>query len=167
MARSAEHARTALSALQHIYKATEDTRGLLRVAKRATELNPNDLVAANNCASLGLLLNGDSTARRLALRLHTEHPENRAFAATYAFALHTEGECAEALQLMESFKTEELRVPTLAAYYVVFLVENGKFERAREFLPFAERAVLLPEEKQLLTAAARRLPPSGNELAKM
>ena len=151
------NARAGLSALQRIYKAKQDTRGLLRVAKRALELNPGDLVAANNCASLGLLLNGDSTARRLAARLHTEHPANRAFAATHAYALHTAGKTAEALELMDRLKEEELRHPAIAAYYVVILVESGKLDRARSFLPNAQRAALLPEEQQLLSTATRKL----------
>ena len=160
-----ETARLGLTALQRLYKAKQDTRGLLRVAKRALELNPNDLVAANNAASLGLLLNSDSTARRLASKLHEEHPANRAFAATYAFALHTEGKRAEALRLLETLKEQELRHPSIAAYYVMMLVENGNLERARSFLVDARRAALLPEEQQLLDAAARKLIPD-NEAAR-
>ena len=151
------NARAGLSALQRIYKSKQDTRGLLRVAKRALELNPGDLVAANNCASLGLLLNGDSTARRLAAKLHNEHPANRAFAATHAYALHTAGKTVEALELMERMKEEELQHPSIAAYYVVMLVESGKLDRARSFLPNAKRAALLPEEQQLLSSATRKL----------
>lgn len=149
--------RAGLTALQRLYKAKQDTRGLLRVAKRAVELNPGDLVAANNSASLSLLLNGDSAARRLAAKLHAEHPANRAFAATHAFALHIAGQTAEALAVMEQMNEEELRHPAIATYYVVMLVEGGKLDRARTFLPHAQRATLLPEEQQLLTSASRRL----------
>ena len=152
-----DNARNALGSLHRLYNATKDTRGLLRVAKRALELNPNDIVAANNCASLGLLVNNDSAARRLAAKLHEEHPKNRAFAATHAFALHTEGKIAEALKLMETLKEEELRHPAIAAYYVVMLVESGRMELARSFLVEANRATLLPEEQLLLTAASRKL----------
>ncbi|MDQ6860658.1 MAG: hypothetical protein M3032_05830 [Verrucomicrobiota bacterium] len=157
LANETDHSRTALYALQRIYKAQRDTRGLLRVATRALELNPNDLVAANNCASLGLLLSSDNTARRLALKLHAEHPANRAFAATYAFALHSEGKNAEALKVIETLKDEELRHPAIAAYYVVMLVEGKKLNRARAFLNDAKRASLLPEEQKLLSAATRKL----------
>lgn len=152
-----ENPRAGLRALQRLYKEKQDTRGLLRVAKRALELNPGDLVAANNYASFSLLLSGDATARRLALKLHTEHPENRAFAATYAFALQTEGKLTEALQLMETLKDEELRHPSVAAYYFVMLVESGKLDRARSYLAAATSASLLPEEQQLLSAATRKL----------
>lgn len=148
---------SALSALQRFYQKKQDTHGLWRVAKRALELNPGDLVAANNCASLGLLLSGDNTSRRLALKLHSDYPANRAFTATYAYALQTEGRGAEALQLLERLKEEELQYPSIAAYYVVILVENGKLERARPFLAHAKRATLLPEEQALLRAATQKL----------
>jgi Flp pilus assembly protein TadD len=157
VANTSDQGRTGLSALQRLYKANQNTRGLWRVARRAIELNPGDIVAANNCASLGLLLTGDSTSRRLAAKLHAQHPTNRAFAATYAFALQTEGKLAEALQLMESLKEEELRHPSIAAYYFVMLVESGNMARARNFLAHAKRANLLPEERELLTAATRKL----------
>lgn len=157
VASSNDNPKLGLSALQRLYKSQQDTHGLLRVAKRALELNPGDLVAANNCASLGLLLNGDSTSRRLASRLHSEHPANRAFAATYAFALHSEGKSSEGLKVMESLQEEELRHPAIAAYYVVLLVESGNLERARAYLGNAQRAVLLPEEERLLNSAARKL----------
>ncbi|MFL6539876.1 MAG: hypothetical protein ACJ8HU_03865, partial [Chthoniobacterales bacterium] len=157
VANGSDNARAALGALQHLYRSKQNTRGLLRVAKRALELNPDDLLAANSCANLGLLVSNDSTARRLALKLHHEHPDDRAFAATYAYALHTEGKRAEALKVLEKLKEEELRNPAIAAYYVVMLTDDGKLERARSFLGDAQRATLLPEEQQLLDAAVRTL----------
>jgi len=152
-----ENAKDALAALQRLYKAKQNSHGLLRVAKRALELNPADLVAANNCANLGLLLNGDSASRRLATKLHSENPANAAFRSTYAFALFTEGKTSEALREMETLKEAQLRHPTIAAYYFVMLVENGKMERAHSFLSAANKAQLLPEEQQLLTTATRKL----------
>jgi hypothetical protein len=152
-----ENAKEALSALHRLYKAKQNSHGLLRVAKRALELNPADLVAANNYASLGLLLTGDSAARRLATRLHADNPANPAFSSTYAFALFTEGKTSEALKQMETLKETQLRHPAIAAYYFVMLVENGKMERAHLFLSWANKAQLLPEEQQLLTAATRKL----------
>lgn len=152
-----ENAKEALTALQRLYKSKQDSHGLLRVAKRALELNPADLVAANNCASLGLLLTGDSSARRLATKLHAENPANAAFSSTYAFALFTEGKTSEALKEMETLKEAQLRHPSIAAYYFVMLVENGKMERAHLFLSAANKAQLLPEEQQLLNGATRKL----------
>lgn len=147
----------ALAALQRLYKSKQNSHGLLRVAQRAFELNPADLVAANNCASLGLLLTGDSSARRLAAKLHAENPANPVFSATYAFALHVEGKTGDALKTMETLKETQLRHPAVAAYYFVMLVENGKMERAHSFLSAANQAALLPEEQQLLSAATHKL----------
>ena len=152
-----ENAKEALSALQRLYKSKQNSHGLLRVAKRALELNPADLVAANNCASLGLLLTADSSARRLATKLHAENPTNAIFSTTYAFALHTEGKTGDALKAMETLKEGQLRHPAIAAYYFVMLVENGSMERAHLFLTAANKAQLLPEEQQLLNAATRKL----------
>jgi predicted Zn-dependent protease len=152
-----ENAREALTALQRLYKAKQNSHGLLRVAKRALELNPGDLVAANNYASLGLLLTSDNAARRLATKLHRENPANAVFSSTYAFALFTEGKTSEALREMETLKDGQLRHPVIAAYYFVMLVENGKMERAHSFLSAANKAQLLPEEQELLTAATRKL----------
>jgi predicted Zn-dependent protease len=151
------NAKEALTALQRLYKAKQNSHGLLRVAKRALELNPADLVAANNCANLGLLLTGDSSARRLATKLHAENPTNAAFSSTYAFALFTEGKTSDALREMETLKEAQLHHPNVAAYYFVILVENGKMERAHSFLSAANKAQLLPEEQQLLTTAIRKL----------
>ncbi|HEX8490012.1 MAG TPA: hypothetical protein VF626_03250 [Chthoniobacterales bacterium] len=152
-----ENAKEALTALQRLYKSKQNSHGLLRVAKRALELNPADLVAANNCASLGLLLTGDSSARRLATKLHKENPTNAIFSTTYAFALFTEGKTNDALKMMETLKEAQLRHPAVAAYYFVMLVENGSMERAHLFLSAANKAQLLPEEQQLLTTATRKL----------
>lgn len=152
-----ENAKEALTALQRLYKSKQNSRGLLRVAQRALELNPSDLVAANNCASLGLLLSGDSSARRLATKLHGENPENAIFSTTYAFALFTEGKTNDAVKAMETLKDAQLRHPAVAAYYFVMLVENGSMERAHLFLSAANKAQLLPEEQRLLTAATRKL----------
>ncbi len=143
-----ENAKEALGALQRLYKSKKNSHGLLRVAKRALELNPADLVAANNCASLGLLLTGDSSARRLAGKLHSENPTNAVLNTTFAFALFTEGKIAAALKAMETLKEAQLRSPAVAAYYFVMLVENGNMERAHLFLS---------EEQELLTAATRKL----------
>jgi hypothetical protein len=160
IANGSENATAALTTLQRLYQSKQNSHGLLRVAKRALELNPADLVAANNCASLGLLLTGDSSARRLAAKLHAEYPASAVFTATYAFALHLEGKTSAALKVMESLKETQLHLPAIAAYYVVMLVENGNMERAQSFLAAASQAQLLPEEQKLFAAATQKLPAS-------
>ncbi len=157
IANSNQNTRPALAALQRRYQQNQDTRGLWRVARRIMELNPDDLVAASNCASFGLFLSGDNTSRRLASKLHSEHPANLAITATYAYALQTEGRAAEGLRLLEQQNQSDLQTPAIAAYYVVLLVENGELDRARTFLAPAQRARLLPEQKKLLLAATQKL----------
>ncbi len=158
LANQTGEARASLSALQRIYQAKRDTRGLLRVARRALELDPGDLVAANNCASLGLLLDpGDRAGFRLAEKLHADHPQNRAFTATFAYALHAHGRTAEASRVLETLDEKTLRDPAIAAYYVCLLAAEGRIERARNFLLEAKRAALLPEEEKLLAAASRKI----------
>jgi hypothetical protein len=58
---------------------------------------------------------------------------------------------------METLKEAELRIPAIAAYYFVMLVENGNMERAQSFLSAASQAALLPEEQELFTDATRKL----------
>lgn len=157
IANGSARALDALVALDRSCKEAHDTRGLLRVAKRAMELNPDDLVAANNAASLGLLLNGDVASHKLAARLHEEHPHNAVFDATFAFSLYLQGKTADALRVIERLNQQQLRQPAMAAYYVIMLADTGNVTKAREFLSFAERAPLLPEEKQLLTNATKKL----------
>ncbi|MDB6146867.1 MAG: hypothetical protein JWO45_531, partial [Spartobacteria bacterium] len=152
-----DNPKAALNALQQLYKEKRDTYGLLRVAKRAHELNPDDLIAANNSASLALLVKNDAMAHRVAEKLYLEHPRNAACAVTYAFALHTEGKTGEGLKIMGRLRADQLHIPAVAAYYVVMLVENGEVERARQFLNAAKKATLLPEEERLLVSATKRL----------
>jgi hypothetical protein len=156
-ANSPAHVREALGALQKLYKRTENSHGLFRVAKRAYEINPDDSIAANNVANLGLLLGESAAARRLALKLHTEHPESVPFATTYAFALFDEGRTADALKVMGQIEPAQLRHPSTAAYYVIMLAEAGELERAREFLPVVNGAALLPEERALLKSASQKI----------
>jgi hypothetical protein len=157
IANGQRNAPAALAALQRHYRAQQNTRGLLRVARRALEINPNDLTAANNCAGLGLLLGGDGAARRMAAKLYAQNPANAASVSTYAFALFTEGKTHEGLAVLEGLKDGQLQNPVLAAYHFILLVDDGQLDRARACRALAERAALLPEERQLVTDAARKI----------
>jgi Flp pilus assembly protein TadD len=164
MANTTDNPKAALLALNRRYENERNTLSLLRVARRACELNPNDVVAANNYASLSLLIKGDPSAYRLAEKLHLKYPRNTAFAVTYAFALHSEGKTADGLKIFGRLREDQLRVPVVAAYYVIMLTENGDIERAREFLTTAKKARLLPEENRLLADAARKLTEGDGDL---
>ncbi len=156
-AAASSQTRQVLTALERFYRKRQNTHGLLRVARRLCEVDPGDLAAANKAATLGLLLMGDVSSRRLAARMHQQNPQNAAFACTHAFALLKQGRVGDALQVMEALPPSLLRQPPQAAYYVMMLVEDEQFERAGELLPLARQAELLPEEQQLLLAASRKI----------
>jgi predicted Zn-dependent protease len=140
----------ALRSLYTLYRRQKNTPGLFRVSKRQHQLHPEDLVAANNFAALGLLL-GQSVpeARRVAARLYKDHPEIAAFASTQAFALHSEGKTAEGLQILKKLPPDQQRHPEIALYYALMLAKAGDAAGAREYAGRVDVRQLLPEESRL------------------
>jgi tetratricopeptide (TPR) repeat protein len=140
----------ALRSLYTLYRRQKNTPGLFRVSKRQHQLHPEDLVAANNFAALGLLL-GQSVpeARRAAARLYKDHPEIAAFASTQAFALHSEGKTAEGLQILKKLPPDQQRHPEIALYYALMLAKAGDAAGAREYAGRVDVRQLLPEESRL------------------
>jgi Flp pilus assembly protein TadD len=107
---------------------------LFRIAKRALELNPNDLVTANNCASFGLLSSGQhfaatrgEIARRASggTRLRRDLCLRAACGRQKGRSIADNGDTA---------RRRAAAPPRIAAYYVVLLVENGNFERAHAII---------------------------------
>ncbi|RYD82845.1 MAG: hypothetical protein EOP84_08830 [Verrucomicrobiaceae bacterium] len=144
----------ALQMLHRSYLSEKDTAGVLRVAQKALEADAQSASAQNNVAALSLLLRRDQDrARETARQLHEKMPENPYFASTYALGLHLAGRSAEGLEILKKYKREQLREPSLAAYYGVLLAVTGAKAEAQEFLELGEEAPLLPEELALLTAA--------------
>ena len=152
---------TQFEALQNLYqKYSEDgdTVGLYRVLVRLAELMPEDGKIQNNLAQICLLLNADvERARKLAAEVYRKEGANPAYAATYAFALHTKGDTIGALKVMRGLNTTQLHDPSVAAYYGVLLAAAGDAQGAREYLKLGASAKLLPEEKALITKAENSL----------
>ena len=148
---------TKLEALQTLYQhyaKKADTSGLYRALIRLVEIAPNDLVLQNNLAQVSLLLGADvERARRIAAELTNKEPANGSFLATYAFSLYAKGDIKGAVQAMDKLTPDQLRDPSLAAYYGVVLAAAGQRDKAREYLPRAREANLLPEEKALVAKA--------------
>jgi Flp pilus assembly protein TadD len=160
IAREPRHARWALMTAFRICRDAGDARGMLRAVRRAAELAPSDAVARNNVASLSLLLGEDpAAARRLAHELHANSPSNANFAATYAFALHLDGETRKGVDLLASLAPDQLKDPRIAAYHGILLAADGDTAAARPALELARRARLLPEEQALVDEARARLDP--------
>lgn len=148
----------ALGSLYRYFAKNEDTENLYRVLLHRMELHPNDRNVQNNYAAISLLLNMNTErAQKIAREIHEKEPANPAYASTYAFALHVQGEPKKAAKVMEGLTAEQLRQPEIAAYYGIILAAAGDHARAAEFLDLGEKATLLPQEKALLEKARRSL----------
>jgi len=158
LAKSDETKLEALQTLYQHYAKAGDTSGLYRTLLRLVEALPNDLTLQNNLAQISLLLGADvERARRVAAEIKNKEPLNGAYVSTYAFSLHTKGDVKGALQAMDQLSQDQLRDPSVAAYYGVVLAAAGQKEKAREYLDRAAHANLLPEEKALVAKAVGTL----------
>jgi hypothetical protein len=149
----------ALQTLYRRYANNGDTQGLYRVLVRLSQLDPHNIGVQNNLAQVSLLLNATpEEARRQAADVYRRMSSNAAYAATYAYSLLTKGDAKEAVRIMSSLTEEQLRDPTISAYYGICLVA-ARDNRARAYLEAGRKATLLPEEKALIDKAFRDLPP--------
>jgi hypothetical protein len=148
----------ALFLLYQIYAQGGDTRQMCWAAAKARVVDPTNELAENNFAMLSLLLKNDvDHATDLARALYSKQPRNPVFASTYAYALHLAGRTQDALRIMSFLRPDQLRNPTIAAYYGIFLAASGAHAEAAGFLELAKKATLLPEEKQLVASAVPAL----------
>lgn len=149
----------AIETLSLRYLEKHDTPGLRRIAVHQVKSDPADEDAQNNLAIASLLLGVESDrAMRIAKELYGKHPENAAYASTYAFALHCATRTAEGLRVLESLPPKRLEDPAIATYYGILLAANHSPEKARRFLNIGRDASLLLEEKELVARAERMAP---------
>ncbi|MEO6872352.1 MAG: hypothetical protein ABI233_09065 [Chthoniobacterales bacterium] len=154
----------ALQALYNYFAGERDTAGLFRVLTRLIDVLPDDPLVKNNFAQISLLLHADPfRARALAAYVHREQPKNAAFASTYAFGLYQNGDVQGALHIMQSLTPEQLKDPSVAAYYGIFLAAAGHNLEATKFLDASANAKLLPEEVKLVTQARSLLARAKNK----
>lgn len=146
--------RDALQQLYRYYASDRDTTGLYRALSRLVAVMPDDPAVRNNFAQISLLLKAEpGRAREMAQQLHQAHPQNAAFAATYAFALFQSGDIKGALRVMNQLTPEQLQDPSVAAYYGIVLSSAGEPNEAAHYLEAGEKAQLLPEEESLVARA--------------
>src|SRR4029453_4731864 len=108
----------ALEVLYRRYLGEKNTLGIRRVAAHLLQIDPSNERAQNDFAMSSVLLDHEADrAREMALALHRKHPENAAYASTYAFALLSAGQANRALQVLETLPPAELEKPAAAAYY--------------------------------------------------
>jgi len=148
----------ALRALYDYFATIGDTQNLYRVLLHKVELHPDDLNVQNNLAQLSLLLNlNTDRGQKLAHDVYEKDKKNPAYVSTYAFGLHLTGESKEAQEVLETLTPEQLRQPEIATYYGIILAAVGDQARAAEYLDLADKANLLPQEKELIEKARRSL----------
>ncbi len=160
LAEKKETEKEALQALYNYYASARDTLGLHRTLTRLIGLLPNDLTVKNNFAQISLLLKAEpARALAVARQVHEAEPQNAAFASTYAFGLFQNGDVEGALKVMSSLTPDQLKDPSVAAYYGVVLAGAGRKPEAARYLDEAGKAKLLPEEERLIAAARAILTP--------
>jgi tetratricopeptide (TPR) repeat protein len=155
IARQSQGQRIALKRLYQIYAGERNTPELYKVAKRILEVDPRDLVAVNNVASLGLLLDQDrDQAAKLAEDVYHKDPSIPAFSATYAFALVRNRQPEKALQILKGLSVQAAGDPAIGLYYGLALAANGQVDVAKPYLQTALRSNhLFPEEETLARQA--------------
>jgi tetratricopeptide (TPR) repeat protein len=131
-----------------------DTDSLYKASRLLFQSAPNELVTRNNFICLALLTqNEQDESHRLAQELYENSPGIVEVAATWGLSLFKRGQIKEAVKVMSAFQAEELRKPSVALYYGIFLASNGDTTKAREYLDIGQKGSLLPEEKALALRA--------------
>ncbi len=143
--------------LKEIYIKSADTRGLNRLAAALLAQNPNNDIAKNDLAGTALLLGTqNSRTYELAYEVFAKFPSNEVTASTYAYSLLVQGKRDAAVKAFAGVNPSALKQPEIALYYGLVLGTNSPAE-ARKYLDLAATGKLLPEEKNLLTDARKRL----------
>ncbi len=158
LAENPEAQRNALQELYRYFASQRDTTGMYRALSRLVAIMPEDEAVRNNFAQVSLLLRAETIrARGMARDLYEAHPHQPAYVSTYAFGLFQSGDVKGALKLMQRLPPDQLREPSIAAYYGVFLASVGQSDQATEYLDLAGKAKLLPEEEELVSRARASL----------
>lgn len=140
------------------YAEAGDTAGLCATSMRLLEVHPDDAKIQNNVAQLSLLLqNNPERAHKMAREVYLKNPTDPECVSTYAYSLYLQKRTGKSLEVMNALTEEQLREPSVAAYYGLILAAAGQVDKAREFLNLASQARLLPEEKELMAKTEESL----------
>jgi predicted Zn-dependent protease len=116
------------------------------------------LAFKNNLALVAMLLGADEVkSYDLSREVYQKNPTNSDYASTYAFTLYRQGKAAEALEVLQRLKPEELQSPSIAGYYGLILKAGGDSAKAKAYLDLSMKGQLLPEERKLFQDAAASL----------
>ncbi|CAA9225025.1 MAG: hypothetical protein AVDCRST_MAG42-1376 [uncultured Chthoniobacterales bacterium] len=149
--------REALDALYRIYRAGNNTRQLLSIAKQLHESSPRESLLIANYARLALIVAPKTDeAQRKAKEAFDASPGNVRCAVTYAFALYASGRTAQGIEILQKVPRGELEDPHEAVIAAVLYVDDNQIDVAKEFIAAARTGALYPEEKKLLDEVGAR-----------
>lgn len=138
-----------------------DTDKLRHLARLMLQANPKGLTARNNYIFLSLLKRTEEGAPHAAAEaLYKENPTNPTTVSTYALSLFLLGRARAAEEVMETLQPAQLRDPSIAIYYAIFLAGAKHTARAEEYFKLAEKNYrLLPEEQAIKERVLQKAPP--------
>ncbi len=139
-----------------------DTDKLRTLARLMLQANPKGATARNNYVFLSLLKRTEEgSPHQAAEALYKESPTNPTFVSTYALSLFYLGRYRSAAELMETLQPEQLREPSIAFYYGVFLAGSKLPSKAEQYFKIAadKHYRLLPEEQALKDRALKKTSP--------
>jgi tetratricopeptide (TPR) repeat protein len=136
-----------------------DTDKLRRIARLMLQANPKSVASRNNYIFLSLLKRTEEgSPHEAAEALYKENPVNTSVISTYALSLFQLGRPRAASEIMETLTPAQLREPSFAIYYGIFLAGAQRMTKAEEFLRIGESWPLLPEEEAMLERVMQKTP---------
>ncbi|HEY3854636.1 MAG TPA: hypothetical protein VGO67_09605 [Verrucomicrobiae bacterium] len=143
--------------LERLYLAAGDTEGLNKFYAMKAESDSTNYVALNNLAATSLLLKTNlPRAFEISKQLYQNHPGDAVIATTYAYSLLLQKRPKEGVDVLDKLGPESLEQPGVALYYGILLSANGQRDVAAKYLELAQTVRNLPEEKQLISEAAKK-----------
>ena len=137
-----------------------DTDKLRTIARLMLQANPKGVTARNNYIFLSLLKRTEEGLPHSAAEaLYKENPTNPTVVSTYALSLFLLGRARAAEEVMETLPAAQLREPSLAIYYGIFLAGAKHTAKAEEYFQLADKKYrLLPEEQALKERVLQKAP---------
>ena len=143
-----------------------DTDRLRQLGRFMLQANPKSVTVRNNYIFLSLLKRTEEgSPHQAAFELWKENPTNPQVVSTYALSLYQLGRAKPASDVMETLSPAQLREPSHAVYYGMFLAGSRRIAKAEEYLLIGSKwDRLLPEEEAMLDRVLQRLPTMNPKL---
>lgn len=131
-----------------------NTPALRNLLLKISQAVPSNVELQNNLATVSMLLDPrESKAHDVARNAYAKDPKNPFVLSTYAYSLYLQHKPDEALKLFDTLPAQQLTNAAVATYYGIILAGSGHGPKARPYLDLADKAKLLPEERNLLKKA--------------